>query len=141
MINQVIEEFFIKYQTEQLKWFEEMKLKMKNMQWKDWYEFSVSNISKGNRDLIENRRCYIKDKIQTITTIEEIIHEDMRIKKIKLYQKISDKVGTVSAVNLYCGEDGSMNGTVKGDKGKVNITTIIAGGYNIQCIHYRVLVK
>jgi hypothetical protein len=140
-MNQVVEEFFLKYTTEKLNWFKKMKEIKKSMNYMDWTKES-RDISKQNKEIIECHILYFKDRrIGMPASVEEIIHEDMRIKKIKLCQKIKGKVGTVSAVELYCGEDGSMNGTVTGDKGKVNITTIIAGGYNIQCIHYRVLVK
>jgi hypothetical protein len=39
------------------------------------------------------------------------------------------------------GVDGSINGTVSGHEDTVNVYSIIAGGYNIQKAHYRVLVK
>ena len=39
------------------------------------------------------------------------------------------------------GMNGEFNGTVRGERGIANIRTIMAGGYNIQCLHYRVLVN
>lgn len=39
------------------------------------------------------------------------------------------------------GMNGEFNGTVRGEHGIANIRTIMAGGYNIQCLHYRVLVN
>jgi hypothetical protein len=50
-------------------------------------------------------------------------------------------VGNIKEANLTIGIDLSINGTVVGDKGKATVYSIIAGGYNIQKAHYRVLVK
>lgn len=65
----------------------------------------------------------------------------MAYKKESLMTKIKNKVGEVMELDLHCGEDGTPNGTVTGTKGTVRISTIMAGGYNVQCLHYRVLVK
>lgn len=43
--------------------------------------------------------------------------------------------------NLYIGVNGEINGYIKCRSCNIKITTIYAGGYNVQCLHYRVLVK
>lgn len=59
----------------------------------------------------------------------------------ELVLKVTDIVGEISSVeHLRIGSDGSLNGVVIGSKADAKIETIVAGGYNIQCRHYRVLV-
>lgn len=63
-----------------------------------------------------------------------------------LYQRISEKVGNITDMDLYIGqgnwkEGDLLKGWVKGDKGECQIITIPAGGYNIQRLHVRCLVK
>lgn len=43
--------------------------------------------------------------------------------------------------NLYIGVNGEINGYIKCKSCNIKVTTVYAGGYNIQCLHYRVLVK
>lgn len=50
-------------------------------------------------------------------------------------------VGTITdARGLYVGNKGELNGIVIGDRGRARIETIGAGGYNIQCFHFRTLI-
>lgn len=63
-------------------------------------------------------------------------------KRIDLYKRCSEIVGIITdASGLRTGNNGSINGFVLGEKGKAYVETIYAGGYNIQVLHYRVLVK
>ena len=55
--------------------------------------------------------------------------------------KVEKFCGNVTdASGLYMGHDGTINGIIVGDKGKAKVETIVAGGWNIQIAHYRVLV-
>ena len=75
--------------------------------------------------------------------LEKII-EDEKVKKYKdLIERVTKEVGEiVDASDLSIGsKNGELNGIIVGKNGKVRIETISAGGYNIQCLHYRVLVK
>lgn len=42
--------------------------------------------------------------------------------------------------NQGYGPDGRINGIISGPRGRFSIKSIFAGGYNIQCLHVRVLV-
>lgn len=69
------------------------------------------------------------------------------IKKIEkasvlIAHRVSNKCGEIiDASNLYIGLNGEPNGFIIGKKGRSVVETIVAGGYNIQILHYRVLVK
>lgn len=59
-----------------------------------------------------------------------------------LILRVTKVTGTVTdAKALRLGNDGNINGIVEGERGKAYVETIIAGGWNIQVMHYRVLVK
>ena len=59
---------------------------------------------------------------------------------LNLIYRTEKKVGQITNWHLYFATD-SLNGWVEGTKGNANIETITAGGWNIQCLHTRVLVK
>lgn len=46
----------------------------------------------------------------------------------------------VDARGLYVGNKGDLDGIVIGERGTAKIQTIGAGGYNIQCFHFRTLI-
>ncbi|MEH6945147.1 hypothetical protein [Bacillus sp. JJ722] len=66
---------------------------------------------------------------------------EMRVKKEKMLIKITKKVGEILSCNLKLNRNDSFDGTVTGTKGTVNIRTIVAGGYNIQRVHYRTIIN
>lgn len=68
--------------------------------------------------------------------------EVVKTQKLEILVKTYPKVGKILDIKFArLGADGSFNGTVFGEKGNCNIETILAGGYNIQRLHYRVLMK
>lgn len=74
--------------------------------------------------------------------LEKMLSNEVSAKRIDLYHRCTAAVGVITdATGLYVGENGSLNGYIVGEAGKASIETIRAGGYNIQCLHYRVLVK
>ena len=50
-------------------------------------------------------------------------------------------VGKITdASNLVIGDKDDLNGYIIGTRGKAKVETIGAGGYNIQCFHFRTLI-
>lgn len=73
--------------------------------------------------------------------IKKVLDREVERKRINFILRITKKAGNIiDASNLRIGMNSEINGIVKGSKTNVRVTTISAGGYNIQCFHYRVLV-
>lgn len=74
--------------------------------------------------------------------LDSILDKEVVSKKKNLISRIEKVTGNiVDAQGLYIADNGSINGFVIGEEGKAEVETIYAGGYNIQILHYRVLVK
>lgn len=101
-------------------------------EWRAGQKKWVDQVGKGNLELI---------KTANLASIEKTVRQDMAAKKDQVYAKCSKKVGEITELDLHCGDDGTPNGRVTGTEGTAYISTIRAGGWNIQCLHYRVLVK
>lgn len=77
-----------------------------------------------------------------IEKLNKMLAREKENKYFDLCNRISEVVGEITdARGLSIGrQHGELNGVVDGTKGSARIETIGAGGYNIQCFHYRVLV-
>lgn len=76
----------------------------------------------------------------------EKLHKELEQEKKAKYDDIINRTnaitGTITdASGLRVGEKGELNGYITGERGKAKVETIGAGGYNIQCFHFRTLVK
>lgn len=74
--------------------------------------------------------------------LNKVISQEKERKYKDLVKRVEAVVGTITnAENLHIGnQNGELNGYVEGTNGKCSVETISAGGYNIQCFHYRVLI-
>lgn len=142
MYSEAIEQYFEEYAKrmyESYKVRKEEYYKLGYTEWKNKYSVAKGTITKGDFLLISQTHL---DPIPNCgKSIKEIIDYDIELKKKKLYKQIESKVGNVISIDLYTGIDGSINGIVQGDLKTVTITTVMAGGYNVQCLHYRILIK
>ena len=59
-----------------------------------------------------------------------------------IIERTNEIVGQITdASNLKIGNKGDLNGYIIGTKGTAKVQTIGAGGYNIQCFHFRTLIN
>lgn len=78
---------------------------------------------------------------KTDAQLKEAAEDEANILVINLYERCSVYTGNVLEVKYAnIANNGEINGIVIGESGSAEIRTIVAGGYNIQCLHYRVLV-
>jgi hypothetical protein len=92
-------------------------------------------------DQITIRLLEIHDEDEREAWLEKTMDEEKRAKLLDLIGRIMSTVGTITdAAALYIGPEGDINGIIVGTEGKAKIQTIGAGGYNIQCFHFRTLI-
>lgn len=92
-------------------------------------------------DQITFRLMEIRDDQEREAWLEKAMEEEKRAKLIDLIGRIMGTVGTITdAAALHIGPEGDINGYIVGTEGKAKIQTIGAGGYNIQCFHFRTLI-
>lgn len=92
-------------------------------------------------DQITVKLLEIRDDQEREAWLEKAMEEEKRAKLIDLIGHIMGAVGTITdAAALHIGPEGDINGYIVGTEGKAKIQTIGAGGYNIQCFHFRTLI-
>jgi hypothetical protein len=100
------------------------------------------------RNELRARFEHVMDMVNTYTgevfttRLNEMLDKEVIRKERNLIARVSKAVGTIKdASNLYIGNNMEINGFVVGTEGKAKVETITAGGYNIQRLHFRVLVN
>lgn len=104
--------------------YKEGKAKMHQMFGSNWYEDSFLTDEQIKKDNKKAVKSLILDFIN----------------------RVKDRVGTITSfANLHLNRDNQgfaiLNGKVEGTEGTARVESIYAGGYNIQRLHVRVLVK
>jgi hypothetical protein len=85
--------------------------------------------------------CTYRKEEERLAYLDKLLEEDKRAKMVDLINRINHVVGEIQdATGLRISEKGNLDGIIKGTKADAKIETIGAGGYNIQCFHYRTLV-
>lgn len=81
------------------------------------------------------------DSVYDPVKFATFLNKEASCKKADIIDRCNDKAGGIDEVEwTYIGPDGRINGIISGPKGRFSIKSIFAGGYNIQCLHVRVLV-
>jgi len=116
--------------------------------WERYYKADRECCEQWNTGHIDDYREKIKEvkklKPKVSPKTEREIREDVeswkRNEGLLMAERIQTEFGEVKNVDLYIGADGNVNGMIYGTKMSARIETIFAGGYNIQCLHTRLLV-
>jgi len=92
-------------------------------------------------DHITFKLLEIRDDAKREAWLEKAMEEEKRAKLLDLISRIHSVVGTITdATGLYESCNGEINGVIIGTEGRAKVETIGAGGYNIQCFHFRTLI-
>lgn len=85
--------------------------------------------------------CTIRNEKERLAWLNKSLEEEKKAKTLDLLNRVNHVVGKITdAKGLRVSEKGNLDGIIVGTKGKAKIETIGAGGWNIQCFHYRILV-
>lgn len=74
--------------------------------------------------------------------LNKMLNQEADDKYDFIIERTNGIVGQITdASNLSVGDKGDLNGRIDGTNGSAWVETIGAGGYNIQCFHFRTLIK
>lgn len=87
----------------------------------------------ATRDWTSDDREYHVDEEK----LETILLKDCKARYFQLVKEVTQYTGIITDAQGLKIKAGELNGIIIGEKGKAKVQTFSAGGWNIQCFHYR----
>ena len=88
------------------------------------------------------RRYFYSTYEESIAKLQKDLDEEANRKYDFIIERTTAITGKITdAAALRIGEKADLNGYIIGEKGTAKVQTIGAGGYNIQCYHFRTLIN
>ena len=131
----------------QYQYLVEYNIKLKK-RWDEYYKLdreccNLWNTGKRDEYKVKSKEAQ-KAKPKTYPRTDEQIKSDVERWKLAesslMAERLKTEFGKIISTNLYLGADGNVNGIIQGSKRTARIETIFDGGYNIQCLHTRLLI-
>lgn len=84
---------------------------------------------------------YIERDSINLEKLNKDLQREADAKYDDIIERTNEITGTITDASfLHIGAKGDLNGYIIGERGKAKVETIGAGGYNIQCYHFRTLI-
>jgi hypothetical protein len=103
-----------------------------------------SSVTRAKRDyagVVVLKMLEYRNEKERLAWLDKTLEADKKAKMIDLIERVNAITGSIEDAKLLTIDvKGNLNGIVSGPKGKAKVDTIGAGGWNIQCWHYRTLV-
>lgn len=131
--EEAIEIFYKEWKDEVMDFYMKLGKIWKN----DYREIDKLELSNSDLELASNAMHFPEDLDKKLT-------REFNGKKKALFARITKKgidINNLTNAYLTIGKDGSLNGLIEDANKSIQVTTIVAGGYNIQKKHYRVLIN
>lgn len=111
------------------------RVKYNETRFKENYYFNIQSLTKQITNVYR--------KTIDIEKLAKVIKDEKEHKYKELIERVTKITGKITDASMLKigNQHGEINGRIFGEKGKCILETISAGGYNIQCFHYRVLLK
>lgn len=86
------------------------------------------------------KMCDFRNEDERLKWLDAVLEQEKKSKLLFFYESVTKITGPITdAKGLYMSA-GDLNGVVLGEKGAAKVNTFSAGGWNIQCFHYRMRV-
>ena len=97
-------------------------------------------VTEGEWEYLRPYDCYDSYE-QGAAKLKADLRDEANRKYDFIIERVNAICGTITdASGLKVGAKGDLNGNIVGERGTAHVQTIGAGGYNIQCFHFRTLV-
>lgn len=114
-----------------------------NPDYEKYFELDMKEkkLTKEHRDNWSHVTQFFHGSLSFEETLEKDIEEEKFRKYDDIIERTNEIVGEITdASYLSVNQKGNLDGFILGSRGSVKVSTIDAGGYNIQCYHFRTLI-
>lgn len=116
------------------------EFKKHNIQANGYCMDTEENLKKHSKVMVDDcLRVISQENSRDLQKETDVYFEEVKCRFIDEIARYCSDILSVEVANL--GMDGSINGIINASNGKFSIKTIGAGGYNIRCYHYRVIIR